>query len=74
MGRLMTAPAVPLADADDTKVLAEIARLQKKVAGLEAEVATEQRRNFELTQALATARDFADSDAHGHIDRTELEA
>jgi hypothetical protein len=47
------------------------------IRGLDArirELEATQRDALELQQALATARDFADSDAAGYIDRTGLEA
>lgn len=48
---------------------AEIRRLNARAAELSAELARQRERRFEIT----TARDFADSDAAGYIDRTGLE-
>ncbi|MFJ3507860.1 hypothetical protein [Streptomyces luteogriseus] len=44
-------------------------RMELRAAGLEAELAFERERHHEL----ATARNYADSDAAGYIDRTGLE-
>jgi hypothetical protein len=63
----VTAPAEPGTDAE---VQAAIDRLTAREAELEAEVAFQRERHFEL----ATARDFADTAAAGYIDRTGLEA
>jgi hypothetical protein len=49
---------------------AAIQRLEERAAGLEAEVAFQRERNFELT----VARDFADSLAAGYIEREGLAA
>lgn len=49
---------------------AEIRRLTAR----EAELAAELARQRERKHALTTARDFADSDRSGYIDRTGLEA
>ncbi|GAP46938.1 hypothetical protein [Streptomyces azureus] len=57
----------PMSNAD---MRAAIQRLTVREAGLEAELAFERERNFELT----TARDYADTAAAGYIDRTGLEA
>lgn len=54
----------------DTDSLAAIARLTKRVRELEQQLAEAQERNFELH----TARDFADTDAAGYVDRTGVEA
>ncbi|MEZ3180344.1 hypothetical protein KYY02_17115 [Streptomyces pimonensis] len=53
----------------DTDSLAEIARLSAREAELVAELAALRERDFELR----TARDFADTEAAGYIDRTGLE-
>ena len=58
----MTAPVDPGADAE---VQAAIAQLATR----EAELAFERERSIELR----TARNYADSDAAGYIDRTGLE-
>lgn len=47
-----------------------IARLAAREAALKAEVARQRERRYELT----TARDFADSQRSGYVDRTGLEA
>ena len=62
----MTAPVDPGTDAE---VQAAIAQLTAREAELAAEVAFEQERGIELR----TARNYADSDAAGYIDRTGLE-
>ncbi|MEU0200863.1 MULTISPECIES: hypothetical protein [unclassified Streptomyces] len=62
----MTAPAEPTTDAE---IRAAIDRLSARAIELAHQLAAEQERNFEL----ATAADFADSDAAGYIDRTGLE-
>jgi len=56
----MTAPPVPQTAAD-MKVLAEIDRLERRVADLEQQV-------IEAREALRTARNFADSKASGYVD------
>lgn len=61
----MTAP--PAVDGD---VQAEIGRLTERLAELEIEVAAARERNEELR----TARDFADSDRSGYVDRSGLDA
>jgi hypothetical protein len=48
---------------------ASIQRLENRAAGLEAELAYERERNFEL----ATARDFADSKRTGYVNTSFLE-
>jgi hypothetical protein len=48
---------------------AEIRRLNSREAELSADLTRERERHFELT----IARDFADSDGAGYIDRTGLE-
>jgi hypothetical protein len=63
----VTAPAEPGTDAE---IQAAIDQLTAREAELEAEVAFQREQRFELR----TARDFADSDAAGYIDRTGLEA
>lgn len=53
----------------DTETLAEIARLTAREAELVAEIAALRELNFETR----TARDFADTEAAGYIDRSYLE-
>ncbi|MFG6300177.1 hypothetical protein [Streptomyces rochei] len=53
----------------DTDALAEIARLTTREAELVAELAAVRELNFELR----TARDFADTEAAGYIDRSYWE-
>ncbi|MFJ4974150.1 hypothetical protein ACIP6X_02165 [Streptomyces coeruleorubidus] len=60
----MTAPAEP-----GTEVQAAIDQLTAREAELAAELSFEREQRFELR----TARNFADSDAAGYIDRTGLE-
>jgi hypothetical protein len=62
----VTAPAEPGTDAE---VQAAIDQLTAREAELTAEIAFQREQQFELR----TARDFADSDAAGYIDRTGLE-
>ncbi|MEV4784082.1 hypothetical protein AB0K53_01260 [Streptomyces tuirus] len=61
----MTTPAEPNTDAETQ---AAIAQLTAHEAELAAEIAFERERGFELR----TARNFADSDNAGYIDRTFL--
>jgi hypothetical protein len=62
----VTAPAEPGTAAE---VQAAIAQLTAREAELAAEISFERERSFELR----TARNYADSDAAGYIDRTGLE-
>lgn len=57
----------------DTDSLAAICRLNNRITELEQQLATAQQVNHELTEAARTARNFADSDDAGYIDRTGLE-
>ncbi|MER5584055.1 hypothetical protein ABT090_20785 [Streptomyces asoensis] len=58
------------ADIDaDAEVLAEIGRLNDRITELRQQI----RAARETKHALTTARNFADSDAAGYIDRTGLE-
>lgn len=70
----MTAPAEtpyrsPIAGFVNAMARHAIRGLDARVRELEAAL----RDGLELQQALATARDFADSEAAGYIDRTGLE-
>jgi hypothetical protein len=60
----VTAPAEP-----DAEVQAVIDQLTAREAELAAEVAFQREQGFELR----TARDFAETEAAGYIDRTGLE-
>lgn len=53
----------------DAEVLAEIGRLHDRIAELDRQIRTAR----ETRHALRTARDFADTEAAGYIDRTGLE-
>ena len=69
----MTAPAShlsPLAGFVNALARLAIRGLDARVRELEAD----RRTSLERQRALITARDFADSDAAGYIDRTGLEA
>lgn len=70
----MTAPAPtpyrsPIAGFVNALARHEIRGLDTRIRELEAAL----RDGLELRQAIATALDFADSDAAGYIDRTGLE-
>lgn len=71
----MTAPAESPYRSPIAGFVNAMARLA--IRGLDARIREPEaarRGALELRQALATARDFADSDAAGYIDRTGLEA